>query len=165
MGGAAFWPFNFWRSDPLDERDFEWFEEKYPGWYASTARSGRRWGRSARTPRRTAPSSSRSPDQPVPSCWTCLVSCVFPEDLRHREVDGHTRFYCSHECMWLDESNPGRYVGDRNFFDRYHGWELSEIVQDLGFVRPTARRSSRSRTWTTTSCGRSTTSVSWTSRC
>ena len=30
----AFWPFNFWRSDPLDERDFEWFEEKYPGWYA-----------------------------------------------------------------------------------------------------------------------------------
>ena len=58
------------------------------------------------------------------------------EDLCHREVDGRTRFYCSHECMWLDESNPGRYVGDRNFFDRYHGWELSEIVRDLGFLRP-----------------------------
>jgi hypothetical protein len=38
--------------------------------------------------------------------------------------------------MWLDESNPGRYVGDRNFFDRYHGWELSEVVRDLGFIRP-----------------------------
>ena len=37
--------------------------------------------------------------------------------------------------MWLDESNPGRYVGDRNFFDRYHGWELSELVRDLGFLR------------------------------
>ena len=37
--------------------------------------------------------------------------------------------------MWLDESNPGRYVGDRNLLDRYHGWELSEVVRDLGFVR------------------------------
>jgi hypothetical protein len=55
--------------------------------------------------------------------------------MSHREVDGRTRFYCSKECMWLDESNPGRYVGDRNFFDRYHGWELSEVVRDLGFVR------------------------------
>ena len=36
---------------------------------------------------------------------------------------------------WLDVSNPGRYTGDRNFFDRYHGWELSEVVKDLGFVR------------------------------
>src|ERR1700741_2881466 len=27
------WPLNFWRIDPLDERDFEWFEAKYPGWY------------------------------------------------------------------------------------------------------------------------------------
>ena len=26
-------------------------------------------------------------------------------------------------------------MGDRNFFDRYHGWELSEVVRDLGFVR------------------------------
>lgn len=35
----------------------------------------------------------------------------------------------------MDESNPGRYIGDRNFFDRYHGWEASEVVRDLGFVR------------------------------
>ena len=30
----AAWPLSFWRFDPLDERDFEWFENKYPGWYA-----------------------------------------------------------------------------------------------------------------------------------
>ena len=35
----------------------------------------------------------------------------------------------------MDESNPGRYSGDRNFFDRYHGWEASEVIRDLGFVR------------------------------
>ena len=51
------------------------------------------------------------------------------------EVDERTRFYCSKECHWMDESNPGRYTGDRNYFDRYHGWELSEVVKDLGFVR------------------------------
>jgi propane monooxygenase large subunit len=28
------WPLSFWRFDPMDERDFEWFESKYPGWYA-----------------------------------------------------------------------------------------------------------------------------------
>jgi hypothetical protein len=35
----------------------------------------------------------------------------------------------------MDESNPGRYTGDRNYLDRYHGWEASEVVRDLGFVR------------------------------
>ncbi len=27
----AGWPLSFWRFDPLDERDFDWFESKYPG--------------------------------------------------------------------------------------------------------------------------------------
>ncbi len=35
----------------------------------------------------------------------------------------------------MDESNPGRYTGDRNFFDRYHGWEASEVIKDLGLLR------------------------------
>jgi propane monooxygenase large subunit len=61
--------------------------------------------------------------------------CVIDEDRCHRVADERTRFYCSNECRWLDESNPGRYTGDRNFFDRYHGWETSDVVRDLGFVR------------------------------
>ncbi len=28
------WPVNFWRIEAQTERDFEWFEHKYPGWYA-----------------------------------------------------------------------------------------------------------------------------------
>jgi propane monooxygenase large subunit len=137
MGGAAFWPFNFWRSDPLDERDFEWFEEKYPGWAQDYGPFWQGMGQVCKDPEAYGAFLKQiSQEPPAPSCWTCLVTCVFPDDLCHREVDGHTRFYCSHECKWLDESNPGRYVGDRNFFDRYHGWELSEIVRDLGFVRP-----------------------------
>ena len=34
IGSGAFWMLNFWRMDGLDERDFEWFEARYPGWYA-----------------------------------------------------------------------------------------------------------------------------------
>ena len=50
-------------------------------------------------------------------------------------IGPRTRFYCSQECQWMDESNPGRYTGDRNYLDRYHGWEASEVIRDLGFVR------------------------------
>jgi hypothetical protein len=60
---------------------------------------------------------------------------VSETDRRHRIVDHRTRFYCSKECRWLDESNPGRYTGDRNYLDRYDGWEASEVITDLGFVR------------------------------
>jgi len=70
-----------------------------------------------------------------PFCWTCQGLCVNEADRVHRIVGERTRFYCSRECRWLDESNPGRYTGDRNYLDRYHGWEASEVIRDLGFVR------------------------------
>ena len=71
-----------------------------------------------------------------PFCWTCQGLCVSETDRRHRDRRrSRTRFYCSNECRWLDESNPGRYTGDRNYLDRYHGWEASEVIRDLGFVR------------------------------
>jgi hypothetical protein len=129
----AAWPFAHWRMDPLDERDFEWFENKYPGWYS-------KYGAFFEAYRHGLyPENDFLPlqliDMVSPSCWTCQDFCVDQTDRRHRVVDNRTRFYCSPECLWLDESNPGRYTGDRNFFDRYHGWEVSEIVRDLGFVR------------------------------
>jgi hypothetical protein len=71
-----------------------------------------------------------------PFCWTCQGLCVSEQDRTHRIHDGRTRFYCSRECEWMDVSNPGRYLGDRNYLDRYHGWEASEVIKDLGFVRP-----------------------------
>ena len=119
--------------DPLDERDFEWFENKYPGWYAEY---GAFWEAFRQG---TDPGAGFLPlkfiNMAPPFCWTCQGLCVSEEDRRHRIVDDRTRFYCSKECLWMDESNPGRYTGDRNYLDRYHGWEASEVVQDLGFVR------------------------------
>jgi hypothetical protein len=129
----AAWPLSFWRFDPLDERDFDWFESHYPGWYA---RYGAFWEAFREA---SDPSSDFLPLQLMevspPWCWTCQTTCVCEADRTHRVVAGRTRFYCSNECRWLDESNPGRYVGDRNYLDRFHGWELSEVVRELGFVR------------------------------
>jgi propane 2-monooxygenase large subunit len=129
----AAWPLANWRMDPLDERDFEWFESKYPGWYAQ-------YGAFYEAYRHGCDPSSGlllldflrlAP----PSCWTCQGFCVSEQDRRHRVVGERTRFYCSPECAWMDESNPGRYTGDRNFFDRFHGWEASEVIKDLGLLR------------------------------
>ncbi len=52
MLAFAAWPLSYWRFDPLDERDFEWFEIEVP-WVvlAATARSGRR-SATAPTPER-----------------------------------------------------------------------------------------------------------------
>jgi propane monooxygenase large subunit len=137
MLAFAAWPIHFWSFDALDERDFEWFENHYPGWYDEY---GGFWEmyREARDPAEQTLLLSFVNLAP-PFCWTCMLPCVIDEDMTHRVVDNRTRFYCSKWCHWLDESNPGRYTGDRNFFDRYHGWELSEVVRHLGFLRTDAK--------------------------
>ena len=111
MSAAAFWMFHFWRTDPLDERDFEWFESKYPGWYAEYGAPWETFRQVNKDPQQFAQLLEMALELATPSCWTCLMGCAFEEDLCHRVVDERTRFYCSKECMWLDESNPGRYVG------------------------------------------------------
>jgi propane monooxygenase large subunit len=129
----AAWPLAHWRMDPLDDRDFEWFESKYPGWYAQYGSffEAYRHGLYPESGLLLLDFLRLAP----PSCWTCQGFCVSEQDRRHRVVGERTRFYCSPECLWMDESNPGRYTGDRNFFDRYHGWEASEVIAELGLVR------------------------------
>jgi propane monooxygenase large subunit len=137
----AAWPLAHWRVDPLDERDFEWFERKYPGWYSEYGAFWEAFRQGTRPQDRFLALNLLNAAPPF--CWTCQGSCVSEADRRHRVVaDGgipRTRFYCSPECRWLDESNPGRYEGDRNFLDRYHGREASEVILDLGFVRADGR--------------------------
>lgn len=130
----ALWPLHFWRSDPLTETDFEWFEEKYPGWYEQY---GAFWEgyRQTTDPKNSTLLLSQMMAQAPPLCWSCQLPAVFEESLCHREVDGRTRFYCHERCQRLDETRPGRYTGDRNWFDRYDGWDLADVVRELGLLR------------------------------
>lgn len=63
------------------------------------------------------------------------MQCLGDHDQLYRVVDNRTRFYCSEMCVRNDVEYPGRYTGDRQFFDKYHGWNLADVVRDIGFVR------------------------------
>lgn len=56
---ATGWPVNYWRIDAMTDKDFEWFEEKYPpGWYN---KFGKWWENYNRLATRVA--TSRSPSR------------------------------------------------------------------------------------------------------
>ena len=80
----AGWPLSFWRFDPLDERDFEWFESKYPGWYAQYGGFWEAFRQGA------DPRNGFLPldfiNMAPPFCWTCQGLCVNEADRVHRIV-------------------------------------------------------------------------------
>jgi len=144
---SAGWPVNFWRIDPLDERDFEWFEYKYPGWYK---RFGAWWENYRKLAKpQNPPIVFADTGYVYPHrCWSCLVPCLIREDMVVDEVDGQLYTYCSEQCRWTHkvafsgeyQGRPtpamGRFSGRRQWEEVYHGWDLADIVRDLGFVRP-----------------------------
>jgi len=145
---ATGWPVNYWRIDPMIEEDFEWFEHKYPGWYD---KFGKWWEhyRALSEPNGHAPIAFEDTGYVYPHrCWTCMVPCLIREDAVFDEVDGEWRSYCSEACHWTDKvafrgeyngrETPamGRLTGIREWETMYHNWDLADITQDMGFVRP-----------------------------
>ena len=76
-----------------------------------------------------------------------MVPCLIREDTVVDEVDGQVRTYCSETCHWTDKvafrpeynGRPtpamGRLTGEREWETLYHGQDLADVVQDLGYVR------------------------------
>jgi len=143
---AAGWPVNFWRIDGMTEADFEWFEAKYPGWYA---KFGAYWEnyRDLSLPN-NPPSLWVDTGYVYPHrCWSCMVPCLIREDFVVDTVDGELYTYCSDLCRWTHkhafsaeyEGRPtpamGRFSGKRQWETIYHGWDLADCIKDLGFVR------------------------------
>lgn len=143
---SAGWPVNFWRIDGMTEADFEWFEAKYPGWYA---KFGAYWEnyRDLSLPN-NPPSLWVDTGYVYPHrCWSCMVPCLIREDFVVDEVDGELYTYCSELCRWTHKSafaaeyegrpTPamGRFSGKRQWETLYHGWDLADCIKDLGFVR------------------------------
>jgi propane monooxygenase large subunit len=149
MNLAALWPFNFWRFDGMDERDFEWFESKYPGWYNEY---GKFWERYRET---------HLPGNPLfcggafgyslpYMCWSCLSPVVVREDLVVGEVNGQIYTYCSEHCHWTHKvfskgGNSGRtphtglFSGQRDWLSIYDNQDAATALQDAGLVRQDGR--------------------------
>jgi propane monooxygenase large subunit len=144
---AAGWAANFWRIDPMTDKDFEWFEYKYPGWYDKYGPWWENYNRLS-VPNGHHAIVAEDVDYVYPiRCWTCMVPCLIREDIQTAEVDGMQRTYCSETCKWTDvtafrpiyqgRSTPsmGRLTGTREWETLYHGWNWADVVTDLGYVR------------------------------
>lgn len=146
---AAGWPLNFWRIDPLTDADFEWFEHKYPGWYAEY---GAWWEeyREYSAPGDHPPIAFADTSYVAPlTCWTCMLPCVIRDRATMAEEDdGSVRTYCSQSCRWIDQEafratyagrdTPamGRLTGERDWLAAHHDADLAELVTAMGLVRP-----------------------------
>lgn len=148
---AVGWPLNYWRIDPMVEADFEWFEDKYPGWYDEYGRWWEQYRELSR-PGAGPPIAFADTGYAYPlRCWSCMLPCVLREDIVLDESDGIVRTYCSETCRWTDkvafreeyEGRPtpamGRLVGERDWERLYDGWDLADVIVDLGFVRDDGR--------------------------
>jgi propane monooxygenase large subunit len=143
---ATGWPVNFWRIGGMNEYDFEWFENKYPGWYNKFGDWWQHYNELSK-PGSTPIAFSDVGYQYPHRCWSCMVPVVIREDLVVEEVHGELHTYCSEQCCWThkvafsDSYNGrptpamGRFSGKRQWEELYHGMDLADIIQDLGFVR------------------------------
>ena len=141
------WPFNFWRIDGMTDRDFEWFEAKYPGWYNEFGTYWENYEK-ASLPKQPPLVYMDSGYAYPHRCWSCNVPALIREDFCIDTVDGEVYTYCSETCRWThkvafaDEYNGrktpamGRFSGRRQWEEVYHGWDLADCMKDLGFLRP-----------------------------
>jgi propane monooxygenase large subunit len=144
---ATGWLANYWRIDPMTDKDFEWFEYKYPGWYDKYGAWWENYNRLS-MPNGHHPIVAESVDYVYPHrCWTCMVPCLVREDMVMDQVDGQWRTYCSEPCHWTDATafrptyqgrdtpNMGQLIGKREWETLYHGWNWADAVSDMGYVR------------------------------
>ena len=139
---ATGWFANYWRIDGMDDKDFEWFEHKYPGWYDKYGKWWERYSELAKKNGHEPICFDADTDYVYPHrCWTCMVPCMIREDTVMDEVDGQVRTYCSETWRWTDRTafrpeykgrptpSMGKLTGLREWETVYHGKDLAEIMQ------------------------------------
>ena len=138
---SAVWPLNFWRSDAMTPPDFEWFETHYPGW--SSAYQGYWEGYQALAD----PAGGHMILQELPGlppiCQICQLPCVMPRldvnEARIIELNGRKYACCSEGCEWVLRTWPEAYGGRKQVWAKYHGWDLADMILDLGLLRADGR--------------------------
>lgn len=136
---SAIWPLNFWRSDAMRPADFEWFEKHYPGWHGHYGAYWEGYRALADDPSHSHIMLQELPGLP-PFCQVCQLPCCQPRldanEARIVEHEGKKFALCSEGCEWIFEHWPQAYSGRKQFWARYHGMNLADVILDLGYVRP-----------------------------
>lgn len=144
---AVGWPVNFWRIEAQTDKDFEWFESKYPGWYAEFGEFWK-WYAKLSKPGQKVITFNEDTGYVYPHrCWSCLVPCVIREDMVVDEIDGQLHTFAHELDRWTAveafsneyQGRPtpamGKFSGKREWETVYHGWDLADAIKDLNFVR------------------------------
>lgn len=144
---SAGWWANFWRLEGPDERDFEWFEYKYPGWYNEYGawwENYRKLSKPGSVPITFADTGYVYPHR----CWSNLVPAVIRDQFTTDVVDGELYTYGHEVDRWTHkeafaaeyQGRPtpamGRFSGKRQWEELYDGWDVADAIKDMGFVRP-----------------------------
>lgn len=131
------WPVFYHRYDPIDEREMEWFEQKYPGWYGHY---GKFWEAYHQMTDADAGMLVTKELGGLPAfCQVCQLPWIFPRPdastgcaMQHH---GRTVAFCSPACKSIFENDPVHYSGFKSFYDLYDGWDLADAILDLGYLR------------------------------
>ena len=144
---AVGWPVNFWRIEAQTDKDFEWFEAKYPGWYAQFGEFWRWYEKLSHRGQKVLTFNEDVGYVYPHRCWSCLVPCLIREDMVVDEIDGKLHTFAHEIDRWTAveafageyQGRPtpamGRFSGRREWETTYHGWDLADAIKDLGFVR------------------------------
>ena len=138
---SAVWPLNFWRSDAMDPADFEWFENALPRLVVGLPgllgglRGADRPGRRAHDPAGAARSAADLPGLPA----AVRDAAARPQRGQdHRAGRPAATPCCSEGCEWIFRTWPEAYTGRKQVWAKYHGWDLADVILDLGCCGPTA---------------------------
>jgi propane monooxygenase large subunit len=144
---AVGWPVNFWRIEAQTDKDFEWFEHKYPGWYAQFGEFWKWYDKLSHKGQKVLLFNEDVGYVYPHRCWSSLVPCLIREDIVVDEIDGKLHTFAHEIDRWTAveafsgeyQGRPtpamGRFSGRREWEDCYHGWDLADAIKDLGFVR------------------------------
>ncbi|MBJ2151787.1 aromatic/alkene/methane monooxygenase hydroxylase/oxygenase subunit alpha [Paracoccus sp. IB05] len=144
---AVGWPVNFWRIEAQTDKDFEWFEHKYPGWYSEFGDFWKWYGKLSKPGQKVITFNEETGYVYPHRCWSCLVPCLIREDMVVDEIDGQLHTFAHELDRWTaveafsDEyqGRPtpamGKFSGKREWETVYHGWDLADAIKDMNFVR------------------------------
>ena len=144
---AVGWPVNFWRIEAQTDKDFEWFEHKYPGWYAEFGDFWKWYGKLSKPGQKIITFNEETGYVYPHRCWSCLVPCLIREDMVVDEIDGQIHTFAHELDRWTAveafsneyQGRPtpamGKFSGKREWETVYHGWDLADAIKDLNFVR------------------------------